>query len=292
MCVCVFIFPKRYVQAKGDNWIVQTSKELLQSDACQQLLRSLAHHFQLDILDLERNHSTIRRTIQSKSIHTWATSYSSACAHWVVRRVALLRRFFNATPKQKKVRSTRKKLKKQVQGGGPWRAFLHMKARNAGQMWSGRFMRNMSQEYQAAKCGPDFQMFQELGVLGEMARRGGKSSFSSSRPPKASQPARVGLDAVLLQGADRLENDIKEALADIRSSSRARAASMELAMQDAAAAVAASSAALAPAQEADGVANANRLCQQLGSAFIFTSGKPSVAEFCVPADRFCQDTTP
>ena len=108
-------------------------------------------------------------------------------------------------------------------------------------------MRNMSQEYQAAKCGPDFQMFQELGVLGEMARRGGKSSFSSSRPPKASQPARVGLDAVLLQGADRLENDIKEALADIRSSSRARAASMELAMQDAAAAVAASSAALAQA---------------------------------------------
>ena len=107
-----------------------------QGELAQQMLQVLAQHFQLDILDLERNHSTIRRNILSKSMHTWVASYACANAHWVVRRVALLRQPFRQPPKNARKVGRPAKPRRSKQGGGPWRAWMHLKARLRGSRWT------------------------------------------------------------------------------------------------------------------------------------------------------------
>ena len=262
------------------------TQALLESDMCRQMLHALAEHYQLDILDLERNHSTIRRTILSKSLQTWAATFSSACAHWIVRRISLLRRFFCAEPKRKKTRQ--KKAKKQTQGGGPWRAFLHLNAKSEGRQWGGAFMRRMAARYHAAKTTPGFQLFRNLGVLGHMASRAGQSSFA--RPQRRRDRANpVQADVVLpIDAADALDGRIQASLTELARQSRADALRRTAAAQAEQEVVAATSAALAPGHTR-GLAKPDAVSGQLGSAFVFTPGTPSVAEFCVPADRFCKD---
>eukprot|EP00439_Symbiodinium_sp_Y106_P043827 s165_g5.t1 len=262
------------------------TQALLQSDMCRQMLHALAEHYQLDILDLERNHSTIRRTILSKSLQTWVATFSSACAHWIVRRISLIRRFFGTEPKRKRTRQ--KKAKKQTQGGGPWRAFLHVHAKSEGRQWGGGFMRRMAAQYQALRGTPGFEMFRNLGVLGHMASRAGRSSFA--RPQRRRERTNpVQADAVLpIDAADALDGRIQASLTELARQSRANTLRRNAEAQAEQDMVATTSAALAPGHTR-GLAKSDAVSGQLGSAFVFTPGTPSVAQFCVPADRFCKD---
>lgn len=153
-------------------------------------------------------------------------------------------------------------------------------------------MKQMSREYRAAKAGPDFEMFRQLGALGEMASRAGRPSFA--RAPRASQarrsvPESVQSDALVLDSASRLDTDIQSKLTMVRVSSRSVTRQGILRRQADLEAVATTSASLATQQEMEGVAKQNLFAEKFGNAFIYTQGKTSVAQFCAPADRFAQE---
>ena len=263
----------------------------LESEECSEVLRTLAQHFHLDILDLERNHATIRRAIQSKSIQTWTTTFDTLCAHWVLRRAALLRRPF--ARKVLKQAKCRKKPRRQVQGGGPWRAFMHLRSKSGGVPWTKSFMLRMKQTYHALKATPDFAMFRDLGMLGHMASRAGKRAFSKpARKRSASRmpgmPGDHGANAE--DPVSMLQDSLEAQLTALRSESRQLTIQNKREEESAQEAIASTSDALAPVHEAEGVAKHTQISEKLGSAFVFSPGKPSVAQFHVPADRFVQDS--
>ena len=149
-------------------------------------------------------------------------------------------------------------------------------------------MRRMAARYHAAKTTPGFQLFRNLGVLGHMASRAGQSSFA--RPQRRRDRANpVQADVVLpIDAADALDGRIQASLTELARQSRADALRRTAAAQAEQEVVAATSAALAPGHT-HGLAKPDAVSGQLGSASVFTPGTPSVAEFCVPADRFCKD---
>ena len=276
-----------------------------QGELAQQMLQVLAQHFQLDILDLERNHSTIRRNILSKSMHTWVTNYACANAHWVVRRVALLRKPFRQQPKQPKKVGRPKKTRRSKQGGGIWRAWLHLKARTGGSRWTKQSMAALSREFHAAKAAgnADYEQAKNLGVLGQMAHRAGKRSFTQpeGRARRARLAREQAAEAVArssqacaeaianVANGQELDNELQLQLSAIASASRASTKHKNMEAQAIDAAVAAASEALQPYHAESGLAREDAISQQVGKAFVFTPGQPAVAEFFVPADSFSQE---
>ncbi|CAE7735354.1 unnamed protein product [Symbiodinium sp. CCMP2592] len=276
-----------------------------QGELAQQMLQVLAQHFQLDILDLERNHSTIRRNILSKSMHTWVTSYACANAHWVVRRVALLRQPFRQPPKQPKKVGRPAKPRRSKQGGGSWRAWLHLKARTRGAPWTKRDMARIRREYHAAKAArtADFELAKNLGVLGQMAHRAGKRSFSQpegrarrSRENKEravealARSAQASAEAIAnCANGQELDKELQLQLSALASVSRTRTKHKNMEAEAIDAAVTAGSEALEPYHTESGLARADRISGQIGKAFVFTPGQPAVAQLLVPTDGFCQE---
>ncbi|CAE7236522.1 unnamed protein product [Symbiodinium sp. CCMP2456] len=170
----------------------------LESEECSQVLRTLAQHFHLDILDLERNH--VRYAEQSKANP------------------------FTLGP-QPLIHSV------------PTGSFVEQLS--FGGLLQPRFGR-MSRAYRALKGTPDFAMFQAQ-------------------------------------------------LSALKSESRQLTIQNKVEQESAQEAIASTSDALAPVHEAEGVAKQTQISEQLGSAFVFTPGKPSVAQFHAPADRFVQE---
>ena len=87
-----------------------------------------------------------------------------------------------------------------------------------------------------------------------------------------------------------LQDSLQAQLSALRSESRQLTIQNKVEEESAQEAIASTSDALAPAHEAEGVAKRTQISEQLGSAFVFTPGKPSVAQFHAPADRFVQDS--
>ena len=87
-----------------------------------------------------------------------------------------------------------------------------------------------------------------------------------------------------------LQDSLEAQLTALRSESRQLSIQNKREEESAQEAIASTSDALAPVHEAQGVAKRTQISEQLGSAFVFTPGKPSVAQFHVPADRFVQDS--
>ena len=99
-----------------------------------------------------------------------------------------------------------------------------------------------------------------------------------------------GREPILLpiDAADALDGRIQASLTELARQSRANTLRRNAEAQAEQDMVATTSAALAPGHTR-GLAKSDAVSGQLGSAFVFTPGTPSVAQFCVPADRFCKD---
>ena len=82
-------------------------------------------------------------------------------------------------------------------------------------------MRRMAAQYQALRGTPGFEMFRNLGVLGHMASRAGRSSFA--RPQRRRERTNpVQADAVLpIDAADALDGRIQASLTELARQSRA-----------------------------------------------------------------------
>lgn len=263
------------------------SREDLSSVEAFHMLSTLSKEYAVDILDLERNHSSIRRIVQSKSLHTWTVSYQSACCHWIIRQSASLRKRF--TPKKVKKTISRKKPRKQKQGGGSWRAFLHVHAR--GQKFTGEFVKKMAAAYRSAKASPDFRVIEELGLLATLAKNEGKDSLL--KHPRIRKTANSGQSrSRFTSTTDSLAGELEDQLGKIRVTHREATKSLQDRQDADEESIMKVSNEIEQQQKGveHGLLNHNPVSTPMGSSFLFTPGNPSHAEFCVPMDNMAKET--
>ena len=166
-------------------------------------------------------------------------------------------------------------------------------------------MAALSREFHAAKAAgnADYEQAKNLGVLGQMAHRAGKRSFTQpeGRARRARLAREQAAEAVArssqacaeaianVANGQELDNELQLQLSAIASASRASTKHKNMEAQAIDAAVAAASEALQPYHAESGLAREDAISQQVGKAFVFTPGQPAVAEFFVPADSFSQE---
>ena len=256
------------------------TREALLGDDAQNMLSTMAHHYRVDILDLERRHASIRRIVQSKSIHTWTVSYEAACSHWILRQSALLRTRF--APKKVKKTISRKKPRRQKQGGGSWRAFVHLHSK--GKKLTKASIKGLSADYWAMKGRPDFAVVAELGRLATLARKEGKAS--SLKYPKVRKEKHFPLQKQIADPeglGSELESQLRQIRAAHTETTKASACKRdaeEEAIMEASHAV---------QQRQDVVEHGLAGPHTAGNCFVHTPGNPSVAEFCPPMDGMAKD---
>ena len=138
----------------------------------------IAHHYDIDIIEIERTHSGIRRNLLSKS-QTWTLSFGDACGDWIVRqnrtnhgrsakkRLGLVR--------VKKTAKVKKRVKKKHNRPCTWKAFQHVHLK--GQKITAALVRQASIMYRATKNTPAFQVYEELAAIAKMADETGNVAF-------------------------------------------------------------------------------------------------------------------
>ncbi len=259
--------------------------EDMESEDAVHMLKTLAQHYAIDILDLERNHASIRRVVQTKSIHTWTVSYQAACSHWILRQSASIRKRFRATKVKRTI--SKKKTRKQTQAGGSWRAFLHVHAK--GKKFTKTSIKTMAASYREAKRSQDFQVVSELGRLANMAAHEGKASML--KHPKIRRPKTL-VPQLAHGDPSPFTVDMELQLHDVKASHRKATQSSKVLQE------AQESTIVRVSNELEEVQNksthglpvtSDPVCNRWGSSFLYTPGNPLVAEFCVPMDDMAKD---
>ncbi|CAE7852258.1 unnamed protein product, partial [Symbiodinium necroappetens] len=160
----------------------------LQSEECQQILSSIAHSFQLDILNIEAAHASTRRLITLRSVQTWALSMEQLNAEWVLRSLVSLREPFMPSGLMSVNYQMRKKRKRQeaaahqpkirddgkqkIGHGGTWRAFMHRNLKGV--------------KFKQASRDTEWSLLEHLGLLATLAGQQGAVPFPAV--PKAQGP--------------------------------------------------------------------------------------------------------
>ncbi|CAE7684555.1 unnamed protein product [Symbiodinium sp. CCMP2592] len=167
----------------------------LQSEECQQILSSIAHSFQIDILNIEAAHASTRRLITLRSVQTWALSMEQLNTEFILRKIVCLREPFmpsgrmcarNQTSKKRKRQEAaahqpriRSDNKQKVGYGGTWRAFMRTHVKGIKFKQVGPTIKRMRLRYHLLKASKDseWSLLEHLGVLATLAGQQGAVPF-------------------------------------------------------------------------------------------------------------------
>ena len=179
------------------------------------LLESLASMLAIDIAQIEALHSTNRETTMMRS-RGWFCSAATLSSRFITHVVS---KSELQVPTQKNQESEKSKDSKPkptglTHGGGPWKAFVHDRAK--GQKLNADLMSRLSDEFRALT--PDqFQKYKEAGAAGTLAHQRGFSSFGP-RDPKRSRTSTIP-KALLPGDIDPLTGTVVGAMPSSSSSS-------------------------------------------------------------------------
>ena len=150
--------------------------DALGSDEARAVLRAIAAEYDVDTLQVERGFSQIRRRVLAKSNQTWRPTQADIAAECLFRHCVLEKRrqqYFRGQRSTVAAKSgdsenkpRQRKQPKQVQGGGPWRAFMRIKS--AGKKFTGVGNTRLADEYHEIKEN-NSEAFAVLKSLGDLA---------------------------------------------------------------------------------------------------------------------------
>ena len=136
------------------------------------MLECIAREYDIDTLQVERGFSQIRRRVMARSFHTWRPAHSDVASECLMRHCALDKqrqeyfRGLRSSVTANLAKSRQRKEPKQVQGGGPWRAY--MRIRSQGRRFTGLQSTQRAKEYHDLQRN-DPEAFAVLKNLGDLA---------------------------------------------------------------------------------------------------------------------------
>jgi hypothetical protein len=179
----------------------------MSSPKCQAILSCIASFLEIDNAAIEGRHASTRRVIVVRSAQTHAVSLEMISAEWasqqfrickfeakhVGKTPALIKRYIQQERKKAKQEQRIKKdagnknkpKRKRKDGGGPWRAFVHVHL--AGRKATSESFKECSEAYRSLS-EEELKSIREIGSLGKHAYQRGFNTFGAKLPPANPQP--------------------------------------------------------------------------------------------------------
>ncbi|CAE7247494.1 unnamed protein product [Symbiodinium sp. CCMP2592] len=171
----------------------------LASEEASAMLECIAREYDIDTLQVERGFSQIRRRVMARSFHTWRPAHSDVASECLMRHCALDKqrqeyfRGLRPSVTANLAKSRQRKERKQVQGGGAWRAY--MRIRSQGRRFTSLQSTQRAKEYHDLQQN-DPEAFAVLKNLGDLAhaRVVQDAQQRQQNASQSSQPRRPAFD--------------------------------------------------------------------------------------------------
>lgn len=167
--------------------------KLFEPDA-QCLLAAIAGLADQDIVGIEVRHASTRRISALRSCQTHAMAFEDLGAEFVCRQQVILREHSqrhlgtgtptikSSSAKMDKKKGKMVRRKARVSRGGAWRAFVHFNFQ--GRKLTPNLWQEAANDYNTIKSkgGPEYEFYQNLGMLGTLAGRKGHKAYKKFVP--------------------------------------------------------------------------------------------------------------
>ena len=185
------------------------------------VLESVARQVDVDIAQLESKHSSIRRMVHTRNVHTWVPLFQTIAAeklcHDVVSQEDKWRRAGQQedepqTEQEQKITDDTQKKRRKI-GGGAWRVFVHIQHAGARKRFTREGIQSLVEAYRNLSVS-EREYYEHLGKLAHISWLHGNRPFPAPARRDPSQQRELQDEQMLPAGAVRSDGVIVAADSD------------------------------------------------------------------------------